>query len=134
MRTSQFLILWSVADIVLGGNGRLRVNDLGSLNGTFVGKNRVEESELASGDLLTIGAVTFRAVYGSEKSESAEDASELTPLVPVVEVEPDFVLTEDTMDASLDRVETDLLPLENQPTAEAEDDDLNLDWLSDEEN
>ena len=44
--------------------GCLRVRDLGSLNGTYVGSARIEESELASGDLLTVGTVTFRAVYG----------------------------------------------------------------------
>ncbi len=41
----------------------LRVRDLDSLNGTFVGQDRITESDLLPGELLTIGTVTFRAVY-----------------------------------------------------------------------
>ena len=43
--------------------GRLVVRDLGSLNGTFVGNQRVSESVLPPGELLTVGSVTFRAEY-----------------------------------------------------------------------
>lgn len=43
--------------------GRLMVRDLGSLNGTFVNNQRITESPLPPGELLTIGTVTFRAVY-----------------------------------------------------------------------
>jgi len=45
-------------------DGKLYVRDLDSLNGTFVGNQRVAESVLSPGELLTIGTVTFRAVYG----------------------------------------------------------------------
>lgn len=44
--------------------GKLYVRDLGSLNGTFVGNEPITEAELPPGELLTIGAVTFRAIYG----------------------------------------------------------------------
>jgi predicted component of type VI protein secretion system len=44
-------------------NGRLMVRDLGSLNGTFVNNERISEAPLPPGELLTVGAVTFRAVY-----------------------------------------------------------------------
>lgn len=44
-------------------NGQLRVRDLGSTNGTFVGSERVDESTIHDGDLLTIGTVTFRAIH-----------------------------------------------------------------------
>src|ERR1043165_379187 len=43
--------------------GKLMVRDLGSLNGTFVNNQRISEAPLGSGELLTIGTVTFRAVY-----------------------------------------------------------------------
>jgi pSer/pThr/pTyr-binding forkhead associated (FHA) protein len=43
--------------------GRVVVRDLESLNGIFVGGQRVESSPLRSGDLLTIGSVTLRAVF-----------------------------------------------------------------------
>ncbi|MEX2173094.1 MAG: FHA domain-containing protein [Pirellulaceae bacterium] len=48
--------------------GRLMVRDLGSLNGTFVNNERISEAALPSGELLTVGAVTFRAVYDAHES------------------------------------------------------------------
>jgi predicted component of type VI protein secretion system len=52
-------------EITEGDEGQLEVRDLGSLNGTFVGQNRVEKSALPPGALLTVGAITFRAAYGN---------------------------------------------------------------------
>jgi hypothetical protein len=52
--------------------GRLMVRDLGSTNGTFVGSQRVTETVLGPGELLTIGTVTFRAVYGEFVVTSGE--------------------------------------------------------------
>ena len=49
-------------------NGRLMVRDLGSLNGTFVNNERISEATLPPGELLTVGAVTFRAVYDVQDS------------------------------------------------------------------
>src|SRR5262245_54934060 len=46
-------------------DGQLMVRDLGSLNGTFVNNQKITESPLAPGELLTVGTVTFRAVYDS---------------------------------------------------------------------
>ena len=44
--------------------GDLFVRDLGSTNGTFVGSERVDiETRIEHGDLLTIGTVTFRALF-----------------------------------------------------------------------
>ncbi len=52
---------------VFESNGMLMVRDLGSLNGTFIGDMRIAEQAMPvkPGDLLTIGPVTFRAVYKS---------------------------------------------------------------------
>lgn len=44
-------------------DGRLMVRDLGSLNGTFVGQEKIADSPLLPDQLLTVGNVTFRAVY-----------------------------------------------------------------------
>lgn len=45
-------------------SGALMVRDLGSLNGTFVNNQRIEgDAPLQPGQLLTIGTVTFRAIY-----------------------------------------------------------------------
>ncbi len=56
--------------------GRLMVRDLGSLNGTFVNNHRINETApLPPNELLTVGTVTFRAVYdessGAEQQEAA---------------------------------------------------------------
>ena len=63
---------------IIESQGRVLVRDLESLNGTFVGSDRVDEAVLHSGDLLTVGTVTFRAVY--------DDASHLPK--PHIRVEP----------------------------------------------
>ncbi len=57
----------------------LCVRDLDSLNGTFVGKERITESELLPGQLLTVGTVTFRAVYG-DWTDDCDDAYALSDL------------------------------------------------------
>ena len=45
-------------------DGRLMVRDLGSLNGTFVNNRRIKNDQvLEPNQLLTLGNVTFRAVY-----------------------------------------------------------------------
>ena len=51
-------------------DGRLMVRDLGSLNGTFINNQRVTEAPLPPGDLLTVGTVTFRAVYENDEEPS----------------------------------------------------------------
>ena len=51
--------------------GQLMVRDLGSLNGTFVNNERITESILGPGELLTVGTVTFRAVYDTEGAPKA---------------------------------------------------------------
>ncbi len=62
-------------------NGQLMVRDLGSLNGTFVNNQRITESPLPPGELLTIGTVTFRAMYeANPDSQPPSGASpQLTP-------------------------------------------------------
>ena len=60
----QSLVSRSHCQIIESEDGKLWVRDLGSLNGTFVGSERITEAELPPGELLTIGTVTFRAIYG----------------------------------------------------------------------
>ncbi len=58
-------------------DGRLWVRDMGSLNGTFLNNKRLEsEQPLDPNQLLTLGNVTFRAVY--EPLDDQE--TDLTPL------------------------------------------------------
>ncbi len=62
-------------------NGQLIVRDLGSLNGTFVNNKRIEgEHPLATGELLTIGSVTFRAMYESIQTTDSEKTSDTQQL------------------------------------------------------
>ncbi len=44
-------------------DGVLFVRDNGSLNGTLIDGNKVQESELKPGETLTVGPLTFRADY-----------------------------------------------------------------------
>src|SRR5579862_8615841 len=44
----------------------LHVRDLGSSNGTWVNKKRIQESELHAGDTLTVGPVIFTVVIDGE--------------------------------------------------------------------
>lgn len=48
---------------VFESDGYLVVRDMGSLNGTFINNEQITEAVLPPGDLLTLGTVTFRAVY-----------------------------------------------------------------------
>lgn len=53
-------------------SGALMVRDLGSLNGTFVNNQRIEgDAPLHPGQLLTVGTVTFRAMYEAGSGDSA---------------------------------------------------------------
>ena len=56
-------------------DGYLYVKDLGSLNGTYVNNRRIEsEQRLAPNELLTLGNVTFRALYDTvENSDVIDD-------------------------------------------------------------
>jgi pSer/pThr/pTyr-binding forkhead associated (FHA) protein len=67
----------------------LMVRDLGSLNGTFLGEQRVEHDALplTSGDLLTVGGVTFRALYQSDRAERHQVAP-WDPQGPTLEADP----------------------------------------------
>lgn len=50
-------------------DGQLMVRDLGSLNGTYVNNERIAgDASLPPGELLTVGAVTFRAVYDQQET------------------------------------------------------------------
>ncbi len=55
---------------IFESEGLVRIRDLGSTNGTFVGGNRVEEAVLRPHDQFTIGPLTFEVDY-----PCAEDAS-----------------------------------------------------------
>jgi hypothetical protein len=59
----------------------LWVRDLGSLNGTYVNNQKVTETELPPNELLTIGTVTFRAMYEPAQHDATlhDQAALVTP-------------------------------------------------------
>lgn len=60
---------------IIERDGRLFVRDLGSLNGTFVNNHRIEDEQpLDPNQLLTLGNITFRAIYEIGYSPQAGDA------------------------------------------------------------
>jgi len=64
--------------------GYLYVRDLGSLNGTYVNNRKISsEQRLAPNELLTLGNVTFRAMYEADQGQDAAivDPSGLTDTV-----------------------------------------------------
>jgi predicted component of type VI protein secretion system len=79
--------------------GHMMVRDLGSLNGTFVGGQRIETAPLMPGELLTVGSVTLRVMYGNEPaSEAMEGAPMHQGQVMVAAV--DTISLEDTCQGS----------------------------------
>ena len=76
--------------------GTLLVRDLGSLNGTFVNNQRIEgDAPLQPGQLLTIGTVTFRAMY------DPADAAESPPDAPAPQMKPAKPSSETNADVTL---------------------------------
>ena len=59
-------------------DGYLFVKDLGSLNGTYVNNRRIDsEHRLAPNQLLTLGNVTFRAVYDTFENEASTENNDI---------------------------------------------------------
>jgi adenylate cyclase len=58
------------AQIIRGSDGRYLLRDLGSLNGTYVGGNRVSEHVLSHGDEMVLGSTHLTYVEQTEAEES----------------------------------------------------------------
>lgn len=77
--------------------GLLKIRDLGSLNGTFVGRKQIKQSELRPDQEFSIGPLTFRVLYKYDgtaaKGPTApdSDSNEIEDL-------PDFSLLGDMPD------------------------------------
>lgn len=75
---------------IFESDGHLVVRDMGSLNGTFVNNDRITEAILPPGDLLTLGTVTFRAVYDAPTGRPPEAIEALAgPREPEIGLAPD---------------------------------------------
>ncbi|MBC8351741.1 MAG: FHA domain-containing protein [Planctomycetes bacterium] len=107
--------------------GRLVVRDLDSLNGTYVGDERITETILEPGALLTVGTVTFRAVYeiGSSDESQSTNADDTSCAAPATSAGPDSPLdSERERFADAETVPVDATSIENSllpPLASASD-------------
>ncbi len=82
-------------------NGILRVRDLGSLNGVFVGGKRVVDAPLPPQTEFSIGPLTLRVDYSVEQLAQEGPAPEIPPPLEQVAVEEvgDFELELDEPDS-----------------------------------
>lgn len=120
-------------------NGKLMVRDMGSLNGTFVNNQRITESVIEPGELLTIGAVTFRAAYevaGAPPAASGESPSDtniaarspLESTLPASDIAAgDDELVEDFGELEIEEVEVQETSSVSQPMAGATPSGINGD-------
>ena len=96
-------------------NGQLYVKDLGSLNGTYVNNQRIDgQQPLAPEQLLTLGNVTFRAVYqpvDQAETQPENGRNEVPEAGSVVEDRPvDPAELPEAMEIADLRVGSDVLP------------------------
>jgi hypothetical protein len=80
---------------IFESDGYLVVRDMGSLNGTFVNNKQITEAVLPPGHLLTVGTVTFRAVYEPPEGAAEPPPSELAGAAPLTVQDVDVVEVED---------------------------------------
>ena len=70
------------AEITLDASGRLRINDLGSTNGTFVNRERIQAACLLSvNDVLHFGNAEYRLTVAGD-TEFGQDDQHRTVILP----------------------------------------------------
>lgn len=108
---------------IFEASGALMVRDLGSLNGTFVNNQRIEgDAPLQPGQLLTIGTVTFRAMYEAGSADSAP------PTTPAPKMKAASPSNETDMDGTLTRTPRTSQPSESEAdTMEPVDGEMEFD-------
>lgn len=97
-------------ELTATAGGHVSLQDLDSLNGTYVGKSRVNQVVLKPGDRLTLGPYSYRVEYKPASAE--EEPSEALPSVDADEGQPDT-------DYAKDEDKTVFIPQKKRP---AEDD------------
>ena len=71
----------------LNADGALSVHDLNSLNGIYVNDRKVKHSVLIPGDVLQVGAISFRVNYDSDtdhgRPKTRTQATDMSSTVPM---------------------------------------------------
>ena len=97
-------------------DGLLMIRDLGSLNGTVVEGQRIEESPLCPGNEFTLGPLSFRAEYeyeGDLDSVPAPKTVDNDPSQPQIQSDDEAPASEAPVSESVD--ETPLSPQTDAP-------------------
>lgn len=115
--------------------GQLVIRDLGSLNGTFVGETRISDPAFVPpGGIVTIGSVTFQAVYGDMNGEqlAEADTGEMPDFMATASAEPAATATpiEQTMEMS--DVESPVTEPVGEEAAASGEEGFDFGWLDDE--
>ena len=103
---------------IINENDTLRVEDLGSSNGTFVNGERAQEAAIGAGDTIAIGPVTFVVqVNGVPADEEIQAAGAVNPNTDTsVSLAPDSQEGAAEGEANLDGLEQlEQLPDEKAP-------------------
>lgn len=69
---------------VFGEDGRLMIEDFGSLNGTLVNGQRIQMASLKTGDVVTVGKHTLTVLDASVPAASEATASTPRPAAPKI--------------------------------------------------
>ena len=108
-------------------DGYLYVKDLGSLNGTYVNNRRIkEEQKLPPNHLLTLGNVTFRAVY-----EADEPVVHAGPHEATRRDDDETVNFEELKEPTKEEKKTPAIEDESAPLAEATPEKVEVDEPAD---
>jgi pSer/pThr/pTyr-binding forkhead associated (FHA) protein len=112
-------------ELFAADDGMLMIRDMGSLNGTFVGDARIgQPTPLPPGAVLTVGAVTFQAVYGDMPP------AETTELQASSQVDLEATANASAVEPTLELGEHESPITEPAPEA-AGDGGFNFNWLED---
>ncbi len=112
-------------------NGRLWVRDLGSLNGTYVNNEKITETELPPNELLTVGTVTFRAIY--EPLADANSSDTVPQFLPSKHREEDdqpTIRVDSLLGTDAEEIPVEEIPIEEIPVEEVPVEEIPLEEVS----
>jgi hypothetical protein len=106
-------ISWDHAVLEKMTDGRYRVQDKDSANGTYVNRRRIRNASLSDGDLVGVGKFSLTVTYRDDRRKHEGSFRTRETDIIVEPVGPTFALTRDEIDRLL--VAQDLPPLDDAP-------------------